>query len=147
VCLRILKLRTGQTTTRALGSWLSYDDLIQLVTRAVDTPFGRGFSVSTRVPDNDAPHVDNPKRFSVTAPEKTRGKQFAAETLPKHTTGLSERPRRCNHGGPLWRRLICAKAGSWRSVEHRQRQKNHLRPLKRGELLALLPRAPRVQRR
>ena len=37
VCLRILSC-AQVTNARALGSWLSYGDLIQLVERAIDTP-------------------------------------------------------------------------------------------------------------
>jgi len=40
VCMRILSC-AQVSNTRALGTWLSYDDLIQMVTRAIDTPTTR----------------------------------------------------------------------------------------------------------
>ena len=43
VCLRILSC-ANVTNARALGSWLSYNDLIHLVERAIDTPV-TGFTV------------------------------------------------------------------------------------------------------
>ena len=46
--------------SRAVGSWLSYDDLIQLVTRAIDTPV-TGFAVVYGISDNDRGPVDNSK--------------------------------------------------------------------------------------
>ena len=57
VCLRILSC-ANVTNSRALGSWLSYDDLIHLVERAVDTPT-TGFAVIYGVSNNDRSPVDN----------------------------------------------------------------------------------------
>lgn len=57
VCLRILSC-AQVTSTRALGSYLSYDDLIQLVTRSIDTPVTE-FTVAYGVSDNDRATVDN----------------------------------------------------------------------------------------
>ena len=57
VCLRILSC-AQVNNTRMLGTWLSYDDLIQLVTRAIDTPV-TGFSVIYGVSNNDRSPVDN----------------------------------------------------------------------------------------
>ena len=51
VCLRILSA-AQVTSPRALGSWLSYDDLIRLVSRAIDTPTV-GFSAVYGVSAND----------------------------------------------------------------------------------------------
>jgi uronate dehydrogenase len=57
VCMRILSC-AQPTNSRAVGSWLSYDDLVRLVTRAIDTPI-TGFSVVYGVSDNDRCPVDN----------------------------------------------------------------------------------------
>jgi len=46
------------TSARALGTWLSTRDLIQLVTRAIDTP-SVGFTVVYGVSANDRVPVDN----------------------------------------------------------------------------------------
>ena len=59
VCLRILSA-AQVTSARALGTWLSYDDLIQLVRRAIDTPI-TGFSIVYGVSNNDRVPVDNSK--------------------------------------------------------------------------------------
>ena len=57
VCLRIASC-AQVTSTRSLGSWLSYDDLIQLVTRAIDTPTTE-FSIIYGISNNDRATVTN----------------------------------------------------------------------------------------
>ena len=57
VCMRILSC-AQVTNPRAVGSWLSYDDLVRLVQRAIDTPI-TGFSIVYGVSDNDRTPVDN----------------------------------------------------------------------------------------
>ena len=75
VCLRILSC-ANVTNTRALGSWLSYDDLIQLVERAVDTPT-TGFSIIYGVSNNDRAPVDNSKAGYLGYRPKDNAEQFA----------------------------------------------------------------------
>ena len=75
VCLRILSC-AQVNNTRALGSWLSYDDLIQLVTRAIDTP-SVGFSVVYGVSNNDRAPVDNAKASFLGYRPKDNAEQFA----------------------------------------------------------------------
>ena len=58
VCLRIYTCSGTVQNTRALGSFLSYDDLIQLVTRSIDTPTV-GCTVVYGVSANDRAPVDN----------------------------------------------------------------------------------------
>jgi len=57
VCLRILSC-AQVSNPRAVGSWLSYDDLVQLVQRSVDTPV-TGFTIAYGVSANDRAPVDN----------------------------------------------------------------------------------------
>ena len=57
VCMRILSC-AQVTNVRALGTWLSYDDLIQLVTKSIKAR-ATGFSVVYGVSDNDRCPVDN----------------------------------------------------------------------------------------
>ena len=59
VCMRIYSCAEA-ANPRAVGSWLSYDDLIQLVTRAIDTPV-TGFAVLYGISDNKRAPVDNSK--------------------------------------------------------------------------------------
>ena len=58
VCLRILSCTPEPQNTRALGTWLSYGDMIQLVERAIDTPTV-GFSVIYGVSANTRAPVSN----------------------------------------------------------------------------------------
>jgi len=59
VCLRIVSC-AQVTSSRALGTYLSYDDLVQLVTRSIDTPV-TGFTVVYGVSNNDRSGLDNSK--------------------------------------------------------------------------------------
>ncbi len=100
VHLRILSA-AQVNNSRALGSWLSYDDLIQLVTRAIDTP-SVGFSVIYGVSNNDRAPVDNAKASFLGYRPKDNAEQFAAEVLaneagPVDTTD----PGQMCHGGPF----------------------------------------------
>jgi uronate dehydrogenase len=58
VHLRILSCTPEPQNTRALGTWLSYGDLVRLVTRAIDTPTV-GFSVIYGVSANTRAPVSN----------------------------------------------------------------------------------------
>ncbi|MGB0906816.1 MAG: NAD-dependent epimerase/dehydratase family protein [Maricaulaceae bacterium] len=84
VHLRILSC-AQVTNARAVGSWLSYDDLIHLVERAVDTPI-TGFSIVYGVSNNDRAPVDNHKASFLGYRPKDNAEQFAedifAETPP-----------------------------------------------------------------
>jgi uronate dehydrogenase len=79
VHLRILSA-AQVTNPRALGSWLSYDDLIQLVSRAIDTPVV-GFSVVYGVSNNDRAPVDNHKASFLGYRPKDNAEQFAEAIL------------------------------------------------------------------
>lgn len=96
VHLRILSC-AQVTSARALGTWLSYDDLIQLVTRAIDTPTV-GYSVVYGVSDNDRAPVDNSGAGHLGYRPKDNAEQFASEVLePGDPTDLAQM---C-HGGPF----------------------------------------------
>ena len=56
-CLRIFSC-AQVTSPRSLATWLSYDDLIQLVTQAINTP-DTGFHVVYGVSNNDRSPLDN----------------------------------------------------------------------------------------
>lgn len=99
VCLRILSC-AQVTGTRALGSWLSYDDLIRLVTRAIDTPT-TGFAVIYGVSDNDRAPVDNSKAHFLGYRPRDNAEQFAgkifAEAQPADRADIGQ----TTHGGPF----------------------------------------------
>lgn len=99
VCLRILSA-AQVTSTRALGTWLSYDDLIQLVTRAIDTPT-TGFSVVYGVSNNDRVPVDNSKASFLGYRPQDNAEAFAkpllADAEPADVNDLAQ----MRHGGPF----------------------------------------------
>ena len=79
VCMRILSC-AQVNNARALGSWLSYDDLIHLVERSINTPT-TGFTVVYGVSNNDRAPVDNAKASFLGYRPKDNAEQFAAEVL------------------------------------------------------------------
>ncbi|WP_299826708.1 NAD(P)-dependent oxidoreductase [uncultured Roseobacter sp.] len=99
VHLRILSC-AQVTNTRALGSWLSYDDLIQLVTRAIDTP-SVGFGIVYGVSNNDRAPVDNAKASFLGYRPKDNAEQFAAEILAEAPLVDLKDPGQMCHGGPF----------------------------------------------
>lgn len=60
VCLRILSCTPEPQNARALGTWLSYGDMVRLVRRAVETPT-TGFAVAYGVSNNTRCPVSNAK--------------------------------------------------------------------------------------
>lgn len=88
------------TNTRALGSWLSYDDLIQLVQRAIDTPV-TGFSVVYGVSNNDRAPVDNSKASFLGYRPKDNAEQFAQQILAEAEPADSQDIGDMCHGGPF----------------------------------------------
>ena len=99
VCLRILSC-AQVTSPRALGSWLSYDDLIRLVTRAIDTPT-TGFAVVYGVSANDRAPVDNSGASFLGYRPQDNAEQFAAEVLAQAPAADATDPAQMYHGGPF----------------------------------------------
>lgn len=88
------------TNARALGSWLSYDDLIQLVQRSIETPV-TGFSVVYGVSDNDRVPVDNAKASFLGYRPRDNAEQFAQSILTEAEPMDSQDPGNMCHGGPF----------------------------------------------
>lgn len=99
VCLRILSC-AQVTNARALGSWLSYDDLIQLVERSISTPV-TGFSVVYGVSNNDRTPVDNSRASFLGFRPQDNAEQFAASILSEETEFDLNNPAHTRHGGPF----------------------------------------------
>ena len=99
VHLRIYSCTTP-TNPRALGSWLSYDDLIQLVTRAIDTPV-TGFSIVWGVSANDRVPVDNSAASFLGYRPKDNAEQFAQDILGKAEPADPTDVGTMCHGGPF----------------------------------------------
>lgn len=88
------------TGARALGSWLSYDDLIQLVQRCIETPV-TGFSVIYGVSNNDRVPVDNSKASFIGYRPKDNAEQFAKEIFANDPPMDPQNPEHMCHGGPF----------------------------------------------
>ena len=100
VHLRILSCSGEVTNARALGSWLSDDDLVHLVERAIDTPTV-GFSVVYGVSNNDRAPVDNAKASFLGYRPKDNAEVFAETILAKEPLNDPQDPGLMCHGGPF----------------------------------------------
>ncbi len=99
VHLRILSC-AQVNKTRALGSWLSYADLIQLVTRAIDTP-SVGFTIAYGVSNNDRAPVDNSRASFLGYRPVDNAEVFAAQLLAEAGPVDTSDPGQMCHGGPF----------------------------------------------
>ncbi|MGQ7845080.1 NAD-dependent epimerase/dehydratase family protein [Granulosicoccus sp. 3-233] len=99
VCMRILSC-AQVSNPRAVGTWLSYEDLVQLVERAVDTPV-TGFSVVYGVSDNDRVPVDNARASHLGYRPKDNAEKFAREIYAKTGPLDPQDPGNACHGGPF----------------------------------------------
>ena len=86
--------------TRALGTWLSYDDLIQMVERAIDTPT-TGYSVVYGVSNNDRAPVDNALASYLGYKPKDNAEQFAKKVLAESEPADINDAAHMYHGGPF----------------------------------------------
>jgi len=99
VCLRILSC-AQVTSARAVGSWLSYDDLIRLVERAISTPV-TGFSIIYGVSNNDRAPVDNAKASFLGYQPVDNAETFAKEIFAQSPPpDVNDAGNMC-HGGPF----------------------------------------------
>ena len=85
---------------RSLGSWLSYDDMIHLVERAITTPI-TGFSIVYGVSDNDRTTVDNHKASFLGYRPKDNAEQFAEVVLAEAEQSNPTDPSQMYQGGPF----------------------------------------------
>lgn len=99
VCLRILSC-AQVTNARAVGSWLSYDDLIHLVERSISTPVV-GFSVIYGVSKNDRAPVDNSEAGHLGYRPKDNAEQFAEKIFAEEGLVDPSDPGHYLHGGPF----------------------------------------------
>jgi uronate dehydrogenase len=99
VCLRILSC-AKVTSVRALGSWLSYDDLILLVKRAIDAPT-TGFSIIYGVSNNDRTPVDNSDAKFLGFTPKDNAEKFADKILANADKVNKNDRAQIFHGGPF----------------------------------------------
>ena len=99
ICLRILSC-ANVTNARAIGSWLSYGDLIHLVERAITTPVA-GFTIVYGVSDNDRSPVDNSQAKFIGYRPRDNAEQFAKDIFASSPPGNPSDLDQMLHGGPF----------------------------------------------
>ncbi len=99
VCMRILSC-AQVNNARALGSWLSYDDLIHLVQQSINTPT-TGFAVVYGVSNNDRAPVDNARASFLGYRPRDNAEQFAAKVLADEAEQDPRSPAHSRQGGPF----------------------------------------------
>ncbi|MEM6759811.1 MAG: NAD(P)-dependent oxidoreductase [Pseudomonadota bacterium] len=99
VCLRIYSC-AQVTNPRAVSTWLSYDDLVRLVTRAIDTRVTQ-FSIIYGISDNDRAPVDNSGARHLGYRPQDNAEQFAEEIFAAHPPLDPQDPSNACHGGPF----------------------------------------------
>lgn len=97
VHLRILSC-AQVTSERALGTWLSYDDLIQLVMKSVQSPVV-GFTIAYGVSNNDRAPVDNANASYLGYRPTDNAEQYAEEILANAPAADPSDPAQYHHGG------------------------------------------------
>ena len=97
VCLRIASC-APVNNARSLSSWLSYNDLIKLVIKSIDTPY-TGYTVIYGISNNDRKNVDNSNASHIGYIPEDNAEIFAEEILHKDLTEeLNDKGNQC-HGG------------------------------------------------
>lgn len=99
VCMRIFSC-AQVNNARALGTWLSYDDLIHLVEQSINTPV-TGFSVVYGISNNDRCPVDNSKADFLGYRPKDNAEQFAKDILAETPPLDLNDPEHLYLGGPF----------------------------------------------
>ncbi|MEY1557303.1 NAD-dependent epimerase/dehydratase family protein [Yoonia sp. R2331] len=100
VSMRIFSATEKPGNSRALGSWLSDADLIQLVEKSVSSPT-TGFMIVYGVSNNDRAGVDNSGAASLGYRPKDNAEDYAAEILAKAPPQNNQDPEDMCHGGPF----------------------------------------------
>lgn len=100
VAMRIFSATEEPGNSRALGSWLSDGDMIQLVEKSVSSPT-TGFMVVYGVSNNDRAGVDNSGAASLGFRPKDNAEDYAAEILAKAAPQDNQNPEDMCHGGPF----------------------------------------------
>jgi uronate dehydrogenase len=100
VHLRIYSATSRPGNARALGSWLSFDDLRQLVRRSIDTPHV-GFTVVYGVSNNDRSPVDNSAAAFLGYRPDDNAEDYAAEVFAKEPQADHSDLAQTCHGGPF----------------------------------------------
>jgi uronate dehydrogenase len=100
VCLRILSCTPEPHNVRALGTWLSYRDMVQLVQRSVDSPTV-GFTVAYGVSANTRAPVSNHKVGFLGYQPVDNAEDWADALFAKAVTPDPQDPAQMRLGGPF----------------------------------------------
>lgn len=100
VCLRISSCTPEPQNVRALGSWLSYGDLVRLVSRAVDTPTV-GFTVAYGISANTRSALSNHKVGFLGYKPQDNAEDWAEDLLAKAVTPDPHDLAQTRLGGPF----------------------------------------------
>ena len=100
VCMRILSCSGAVTNSRAVGSWLSDDDMVRLVKSAITTPI-TGLSVVYGVSNNDRSPVDNSGAAHLGYRPRDNAEQFAEKVYAEQGPLDPHDPANTHHGGPF----------------------------------------------
>lgn len=99
VCLRIATC-APVTTARSLTSWLSYDDLVLLVTRSIDS-ISTEFSIIYGVSKNDRKNIDNSEAGHIGFLPQDNAEEYALQIFESDLTEELNDPGNQFHGGPF----------------------------------------------
>jgi len=99
VCLRIATC-APVTTARSLTSWLSYDDLVLLVTRSIDS-ISTEFSIIYGVSKNDRKNIDNSEAGHIGFLPQDNAEEYASQIFESDLTEELNDPGNQFHGGPF----------------------------------------------
>ena len=100
VAMRILSATPKPGNSRALGTWQSPDDAVQMVEKAVSSPT-TGFTIVYGVSNNDRAGVDNSQAAYLGYRPKDNAEDFANEILPNAEPQDPQNPEDMCHGGPF----------------------------------------------
>ncbi len=99
VCMRIISC-AQVNNPRALGTWLSYDDLIHLVEQSINTPVTE-FTIVYGVSNNDRVTVDNSNASFLGYRPKDNAEQFAEKVLAEEPVADTSDLAQTRQGGPF----------------------------------------------
>jgi uronate dehydrogenase len=99
VCLRIASCTPEPQNARSLGTWLSHRDLVQLVTRAIETPVV-GFTVAYGVSANARSPMSNARVGFLGYHPQDSAETYAPTLLARHRPDPTD-PAQTRLGGPF----------------------------------------------
>lgn len=100
VAMRILSATPEPGNSRALGTWQSPGDAVQMVEKAVTSPT-TGFSIVYGVSNNDRAGVDNSQAAFLGYRPQDNAEDYADKILPNSQPQDPQNPEDTCHGGPF----------------------------------------------